>query len=113
MSTDEIKVIDTAEYDKYLAALCRLASGYVSRIRVQFAEKAREKYGDPTVCRIVLAYGEECEKLDAARLNDFLAIASRSALNPDWLNHPDCLEDPVLNKARSYGDTIKMLFDIE
>lgn len=106
MKEQDYKIIGTTEYNEYLAALCRLASQYVSRIRVQFAEKAYEMYQNETVRRIVNAYSEEVEKLDNDRLYDFKHAARHGATTPESLS------DSCLNKARSYGDTIKMLFDI-
>lgn len=95
------------DFEDYMSALCRLASGYVSRIRVQFAEKALDMYENETVRRIVLAYGEECEKLDHDRNREFLYVAKYGATTPDHLN------DSCLNNFRHYGETIKMLFDIQ
>ena len=102
----EWKITSSEEYKEYLAALCHLASGYVSRIRVQFAEKAYEMYQNETVRRIVLAYGEEYEKLEQSRLFDFRLTSEHGAVTPE------CLNDDCLNNARHYGNTIKMLFDI-
>ena len=102
----DYKITASEEYKEYMKALCRLASGYVSRIRVQFAEKAYEKYQDETTRRIVLAYGEQAEKLDNSRLRDFEFVSVYGATTPDHL------EDDCLNNADSYGHTIKMLFDI-
>ena len=105
--TDQnIETIYSDEYNFYLKALCRLASGYVSRIRVQFAEKAYEMYQNETVRRIVNAYGDEIEKLDESRIRDFTYTSHYGATTEDSLN------DSCLNKAMAYGDTIKMLFDI-
>ena len=102
----DLAIINSEEYKKYLAALCRLASQYISSIRVQFAEKAYEKYQDETLRRIVYAYGEEIAKLDEARLRDFSHAAHFGAYSPD------SLADSCLNNACHYGPTIKMLFDI-
>ena len=105
--TERFQITRTEEYKQYMKALCRLASGYVSRIRVQFAEKAFDKYQDATIRRIVLAYGEQIEKLDAQRLRDFETVSENGATTPE------CLEDSCLNYASDYGHTIKMLFDIK
>ena len=102
----EYEIIRSEEYKAYLKALCRYASGYVSRIRVQFAERAYEKYQDPTTRRIVLAYGEEIEKLDADRLRQFESASRYGALTEESLN------DSCLIHAGAYGETIKLLFDI-
>ena len=106
MKEQDYTITRTDEYKEYLKALCRLASHYVSRIRVQFAEKAYEMYQNETVRRIVLAYGEEVEKLEKDRFRDFRFVSEYGAVTPE------SLDDSCLNKARSYGDTIKMLFDI-
>ena len=103
----DYKITRTDEYKTYLSALCRLASGYVSRIRVQFADKAYEMYQDETVRRIVLAYAEEIVKLDAARLFDFRHVSEYGTDNTE------CLHDSCLNHAGAYGETIKMLFEIQ
>lgn len=106
MKEQDIKITNSEEYKAYLKALCRLASGYVSRIRVQFAEKAYEMYQNETVRKIALAYGEEVEKLDEGRFRDFRMVASSGKTSDE------CLEDSCLNNARHYGATLKMLFDI-
>ena len=55
----------------------------------------------------MLAYGEEIKKLDADRLRDF----TWRAKEPGVMAHN--LEDSCLNKAHSYHDAIKFLFEIE
>lgn len=102
----DYKITSSEEYKKYMKALCRLASGYISRIRIQFAERAYEKYQDETIRKIVLAYGEEAEKLDHDRLRDFVHCSEYGAISEESLN------DSCLNNAGSYGKTIKFLFDI-
>lgn len=102
----DYKITSSEEYKRYMKALCRLASGYVSRIRIQFAERAYEKYQDETIRKIVLAYGEEAEKLDHARYMDFMRCSEYGALTEDSLN------DDCLNNAGGYGKTIKFLFEI-
>ena len=106
MKEQDYKIINSEDYKEYLKALCHLASGYVSRIRVQFAEKAYEMYQNETVRRIVLAYGEEIEKLEHDRLKDFERAARYGACTVE------SLEDSCLNHADHYGQTLKMLFDI-
>ena len=107
MSVEELKVIHSEEYKAYIKALCLVAKEYVSRIRVQFAEKAFEMYSNETVRKIVLAYGEEYEKLEERRLSDFTHVANYGACSEESLN------DDCLNNARHYGATIKMLFEIK
>ena len=102
----DVNITKTPEYKAYLEALCRIASEYVPRIRIQFAEKAVEKFQDETTRKLVLAYGEEIKKLDADRLRDFTWRAE----NPATMAHN--LEDSCLNKAHSYHDAIKFLFEI-
>ena len=106
MKEQDINITTSIEYGEYLKALSYLASGYVSRIRVQFAERAYDKYMDETTRRIVLEYGKEYEKLQESRLRDFRHCAHFGAATTG------ALEDSVLNNAQSYGKTIKMLFDI-
>ena len=106
-SVEELKIIHSDEYKAYLKALCRLASGYVSSIRVKFAERALEKYADPTIRRLVLAYGKEAEKLDDNRLFDFSFVAEYGAETDSRL------EDTCLSNARHYGKAIWFLFDID
>ncbi len=102
----DYKITQSDEYKMYIKALCRIASGYVPRIRVQFAEKAYDKYQDKTTRRIVLAYEKEAEKLDQYLLRWF-SIASES---DDF--EEEILKDDCLNHAMHYAATIKMLFDI-
>ena len=103
----DVNITKTPEFKAYLEALCRLASDYVPRIRVQFAEKAVEKFQDETTRKLVLAYGEEIKKLDADRLRDFTWRAE----NPAVLAHN--LEDSCLNNAGNYHAAIKFLFEIK
>lgn len=105
-ATQELKIINSEEYKEYLKGLCHLASQYVSRIRVQFAEKAYDMYQNETVRRIVLAYEEEYEDRESSRLKDFTFVAHYGATTEE------CLDDFCLNHASAYGQTIKMLFDI-
>lgn len=102
----DYKITSSEEYKTYMKALCRLASGYVPRIRVQFAAKAYEKYQDETTRRIVLAYGEESEKHDEYLLRHF-TLASEYETPEVHI-----VENDILNNARHYASTIKMLFDI-
>ena len=104
---EKLHVTNSEEYKAYLAALCELASGYVSKIRRQFAEKAFELYQNEAVRSLVLAYGVEVEKLRADRLRDFTWAANDPAI------FGDRLDDSCLNKAESYGDAIKFFFGIK
>lgn len=106
MDIERLHTTQSEEYQEYIAALCRLSSRYVSRIRVQFAEKAYDKFQDETTRRIVLAYGEEAARLDKSRLRDFRFVSEYGATTPDHLN------DDCLNNADHYANTIRMLFDI-
>lgn len=110
MTDHEVLVIKhSEEYKAYLKALCRLASPYVTRIRAQYARKAFEMYQNETVRKIVLAYGEEAEDLDAHRMRDFEFIVDR----PDYESAEETLKDWCLNKASSYAETIAFLFEIQ
>ena len=102
----DVSVNNTPEFKTYLEALCRLASVYVPRIRVQFAEKAVEKFRDETIRKLVLAYGEEMKKLDDDRLRDFTWMAEGKA------TVSSNLEDSCVNKVHSYHDAIELLFEI-
>lgn len=104
---EELKVIQSEEYKAYIKALCLVAEDYVSRIRVQFAEKAFEMYSNETVRKIVMAYGEEHMKLEAKRSRDFMNVAEFGACSDESLT------DDCLNNARHYAATIKMLFEIK
>ena len=107
VSEEELKVIHSEEYKVYIKALCWVAEDYVSRIRVQFAEKALEMYRNETVRKIVLAFGKEHEKLEERRLRDFMHAAEFGACTDESLT------DDCLNNARHYAATIKMLFEIK
>ena len=103
---ETLRITQSDEYKNYLKALCWIAEGYVSRIRVQFAQKAFEMYQNETVRKIVLAYGVEHEKLEERRLLDFTFFSE----------HPSneySMDDDCLNNARHYEKTIKMLFEIK
>lgn len=105
--TEKMYLQQSEEYQTYIKALCKLASVYVARIRQQFAAKAVEMYQNETVRRLVIEYGKEVETLEAHRLRDF----KYAAVDADGIVLS--LEDPCLNKASSYGDAIKLLFDIQ
>ena len=105
---DKLHITQSAEYKAYIAALCELASNYVAKIRRQFAEKAFDNYQNEAVRSLVLAYGAELEKLRADRLRDFTWVAD----DPEAFGGLE-LDDSCLNKAQSYADAIKFLFDIK
>ena len=105
--TDEnLKIMNSEEYKYYLKSLCKLASKYISRIRVQFAEKSFEMYANETVRKVVIAYGHEYDQLVEDRFRDFKHVAEQGSATAD------CLNDSCLNNAEAYGKTIKLLFDI-
>lgn len=107
VSMENLEIVNSEEYKAYIQALCWVAEYYISRIRVQFAEKAYEMYSNETVRKIVLAYGEEHKKLEARRLRDFANVVLYGAPSEESLN------DDCLNNARHYAATIKMLFNIQ
>lgn len=107
LDVETMKIVHSDEYNVYLKALCRLASEYVSSIRVKFAERALEKYADPTIRKLVLEYGKEAEKLDADRMRDFSYVAKYGATTPE------SLKDFCLNNTRAYGKAIWFLFGID
>lgn len=113
LSYENMKITQSDEYREYLAALCHIASGYIPRIRAQFATKAFEKYQDASTRRLVLAYGEERKALEASRLRDFRSFAE-TVIDEDapFEKSPDYLTDFCLNKAGAYADAVKLLFDI-
>lgn len=104
--TEKMNLQKSEEYQYYMKSLCKLASTYVARIRQQFAAKAIEMYQNETVRRLVIEYGKEMETLEAHRLRDF----KYAAVDADGMVLS--LEDSCLNKSSSYGDAIKLLFDI-
>lgn len=104
---EDWKVMRSEEYETYLKALCRLSAGYVSRIRVKFAERAYEKFTDPTIRKLVLAYGAECEDLDRHRLNDFKYVAKYGATTEESMT------DWCLNNSGHYAKAIWFLFGID
>ena len=105
--TEKLNLQKSEEYQYYMKSLCKLASTYVARIRQQFAAKAIEMYQNETVRRLVIEYGKEMETLEAHRLRDF----KFAAVDADGMVLS--LEDSCLNKSSSYGDSIKLLFDIQ
>ena len=103
---EKMTITLSPEYKEYTAALCRLASQFVPRIRRQFAEKAFDLYNNETLRRLVIAYGEEAKKLDEYRLREFTIVAN----NPEHFPHE--LDDDCLNRAKSYSDSIRFFFEI-
>ena len=111
MTTNEINtILHSDEYKQYMKALSRLASEYVSKVRVKFSERAFEKYQDESIRRLVLAYGREAEDLDRRRLADFTSLADHMALGLDDHHTDEDLNDWPLNNANSYSEAIKFLF---
>ena len=108
MNHENFEITHSEEYKAYIAALCRLASTYVSRIRVKFAERAFEKYADPTIRKLVLAFGEEAKKLDEDRLRDFEWVSEYGAGGAK-----DRLNDSCLIYAGDYARAIWFLFGID
>lgn len=102
------RLIHSEEFQVYAEALCILASTYVERIRKQFADKALEKYSDPTIRRLVLAFGEEAKKQDKHRLDRFMSEIDYGP--KDWLTLGD---DHCLIHDREYEKAIWFLFDID
>lgn len=99
----KLEITQSAEYKAYIEALCRLACVYIAEIRRQFAAKAFELYGNETIRRLVLAYGEEIKKLEEDRLRDFKYAA-------DYPESEFSLEDSCLNNAQHYAQAIKFFF---
>ena len=100
---ERLHITQSEAYKTYIKALCRLACVYVPKIRKQFAEKAFELYQNETIRRLVIAYGEELEKLEESRLRDFTFA----------VNYPDTetsLEDTCLSNAGHFAETIKFFF---
>lgn len=107
--SEDWKILRSEEYKNYITALARLSSEWVPRIRIQFAEKALEKFKDETTRRIVLEFGKEIVKLDAFAVDDFMYVSEYGA--DDYRRERigyDCL-----NHASDYRQTAKLLFDIE
>ena len=107
--SEDWKILRSEEYKNYIAALARLSSEWVPRIRIQFAEKALEKFKDKTIRRIVLEFGKEIVKLDNFTVDDFMYVSEYGA--DDYRRERigcDCL-----NHASEYRRTAYMLFDIE
>lgn len=106
MTLEEQKIFHSEEYAAYLETLCKIASRYISRIRVQYAAKAWEMFQNETVRRIVSEYAKELEELERHRLMDFKSASEHE------VSESHC-EDWCLSKATSYADTIHLLFDIQ
>lgn len=104
----DLSIILSEEYKQYLSALCKLSSRWVSRIRVQFANKAYNFYQDETIRKLVLAYGEEAEKREHERLREFTNAA-------EWLDAKDeYLEDShCLIHDEEYAQALYFLFEIK
>lgn len=103
---EKFEITHSTEYNTYIEALCILASGYVPKIRRKIAEKAFENFQNQTIRTLVLAYGEQYKKLQEQRLFDFKNVAD----DPEMFGHG--LEDFCMNKASSYADAIKLLFEV-
>lgn len=100
------KIRHTDEYGAYIEALCHMASGYVARIRLRFAERAFEMYKNETVRKLVLAYGAEHKKLEEDRLFWFKSASEHSSTE-------GALEDSCLNNAKHYAKAVWFLFGMD
>lgn len=106
----------TDEYKTYMKALSRLASQWVPEIRIQYAQKAFDMYQDETVRKLVLAYGEEWEKLDADRFHDFCRADEN--FDEDFYGNYNVdpktyLKDSCLIHAGEYAQALFYLFGIK
>lgn len=105
---EKIKITTSEEWKEYIAALSECASYYVPRIRQQFAAKAFENFQNETIKKLVIAYGEEAEKLRESRKRDFMFYAE----NPDMIKD-DYLKDTCLSHEGDYRNTLMFLFGID
>lgn len=116
MDMEKWQIRRSEEYQNYMKALCRLASTWVPKIRIQFAQKAYEMFQNETVRKLVLAYGEEAKQLDASRLDDFCR-ADENFDEDFWgkyeVNADTYLRDSCLNHAGEYAQAVYYLFDIK
>lgn len=111
MDYERMHTTQSPEYRQYLKSLARMASHWVPKIRLQYAEKAYEMYQDPTVRKIISAYQAEIDKLDDDLYRGFLNAS-------EYPDYPDNLklchmETSCLNHAADYAQTIFLLFGIE
>lgn len=108
----EISVLLSEEYKQYIEALSDCACYYVERIRVQFAEKAYQNYFNETIKKLVLAYGEQAEKLRKERARDF---AFAVEYFEDYADEGKTvhIDDSCINKTKSYREALYLLFDIQ
>lgn len=108
MDTEKLRITTSDEYKTYISALSLRASTWIPKIRKQYAVKAFELFSDPSIRKLVIAYGEEMEKLRRDRLRDFETLANDPG-RYDFLS----LEDSCLINASEYGKAIDLLFDIK
>lgn len=106
----------TDEYKDYMKALCRMASGWVPKIRIQYAQKAFDMFQNETVRKLVLAYGEEAEKLNESQLRDFCFADEH--FDDDFFADSNVdpktyLSDSCLNHAAEYAQAVFFLFGID
>ena len=104
--SNRFSTVHSPEYQAYQEALAQLASKFVSRIRIQYAMKAYEMYQNPTVRKLVLAYGEDYKKLKQSWVHDFEFVAVHGIY--EWTS----MEDDCLSNAGAYAKAIELLFDI-
>lgn len=104
--TNKFQTINSPEYQAYQEALAQLASPFVCRIRIQYAMKAYEMYQNPTVRKLVLAYGEDYEKLKKDWVRSFESVANYG------VREYTSMEDTCLSNAKAYAKAIELLFDI-
>ena len=108
----DYKILTSEDYQKYMKGLALYSFQYVESVRRKFAVKAWEMYQNETVRKLVIAYGEEYTAREQSYIRDFcFAVEHYEPEKIQELNEAH-FGTSCLNRAHSYGDTIKFFFGI-
>lgn len=114
LTTEILSTIQSDDYKRFTEILLHRAMTWVPRIRRQYAIKAYEMYQNPTVRKLVFAYGEEVDNLQKDLLREFrsLSEAKPTGQDPEELDFYR-MEGSCLNHAGAYAQAIDLLFEID
>lgn len=104
----DLSITLSEEYKEYMAALSKLSSRWVPRVRIQFARKAYNLYQNETIRKLVLAFGEETKKREADQLRNFEFAAEWNDSPEDYLEDSNCLIHDD-----EYAQALFLLFEID
>ena len=104
----DLSITLSEEYKQYIEILSDLSSHWVPSIRLQFAKKAYNCYQDPSIRKLVFAYGEDAVKRRRERYRQFEFAAEWHDCDESYLEDSNCLIHDS-----EYRRALFLLFEIE